>query len=144
MRKLATSVTVLLALVLAVLPVSSANAMVTVTAGSPWEASYQTATASGTAEVATTGFFTKELAVTGELANTGPDCYYAALYISRDFGGSWRPSPVQCGPGASPIDFRIQISGPIWSAWMYVCQGSTPGGGPFPPFDSCGAGVRVP
>lgn len=39
MRKLATSVTVLLALVLAVLPASSANAMVTVTAGSPWEAS---------------------------------------------------------------------------------------------------------
>lgn len=145
MRKSATSLSILLAMVLALLPAASATAApAAVTAGSPWQASHQTASANGTAEYQSTGLLGGKVTVTGQLTNTGPDCYYTILYVTRDFGGSWSPSPVQCGPGTQPVDFSASVFGGTWTAWVYVCQGQPPQGGPFPPFHNCGTGVRVP
>lgn len=143
-RKWAMASSVLLAMVLALLPASSATAAPgTTAAGTPWQASYQTAEASGTAEFQRTSIFGGELTVTGQLTNTGSDCYFAGLYVTRDFGGSWSPSEVQCGPGTQPVDFSTSVFGGTWTAWVYVCQGQ-PQGGLFPPLNNCGSGVRVP
>src|SRR3954468_16263050 len=101
-----------------------------VTPASTWQVSYGTATASGTAAFTTYPM----VQVSGQLTNTGSDCYYVEFMVTGFLDSYPLPSKTQCGPGTLPLGFTVYQ--PI-AITAEVCKGA-----PGYPYD-CGPGRQI-
>ncbi|MEV0237969.1 hypothetical protein [Nonomuraea sp. NPDC050786] len=95
-------------------------------AATPWSRSYGTATAAGTTEFVSDGRLGGTTTVSGELTNTGADCYSIWVQYIYDLV----PGPVvkhvtQCGAGSAPINIKWTSTFLTPTQRMYVrlCKG---------------------
>jgi hypothetical protein len=96
---------------------------------STWQVSYGTASASGT--------FTSnypQVQVSGQLTNTGGDCYYVNFAVVSFLDDYTVPSATLCGPGTLPLNLTVYQPVTIFAS---VCRGE-----PGYPYD-CGPGRQV-
>ncbi|CAM5320509.1 hypothetical protein SABIM44S_00338 [Streptomyces abikoensis] len=91
----------------------------------PWSTHHGTATASGTRWTERgDGQLFPALTVRGELKNTGTGCYSVWIQWTHDFAGTPPHKNVtQCGPGTTPVEYRLPSYTLTTTGSLFVCKG---------------------
>ncbi|MER7402526.1 hypothetical protein ABT373_08530 [Streptomyces sp. NPDC000070] len=86
-----------------------------------WSVSHGTADASGTTRSVETGGLFGNVAVEGELRNTGSGCYTLWIQWTADLTvGPPFKMGTQCGPGSVPV--RFEKPGGLGTTWVKICR----------------------
>ncbi|MFF0890300.1 hypothetical protein [Streptomyces sp. NPDC003456] len=91
-----------------------------------WSAAHGTSAAAGTrwTEPSGTGLGSA-LVVRGELRTSGAECFSVWVRWTYDFvPGPQRRHATQCGPGAAPVDVRLDPYRPTTTGRLTVCRGT--------------------
>ncbi|MEU5430456.1 hypothetical protein AB0H73_33325 [Streptomyces olivoreticuli] len=93
--------------------------------GVGWSASHSSATASGTRWTEKgSSFLFSDLVIKGELKNTGSGCTSVWTQWTHDFAGMPAVKiATQCGPGTSPVNYRLASYSPTTTGSLFVCEG---------------------